>query len=148
MFWMNHILQCMSKLNACDILLATRETNKLIDFFKRSVLVFQHSPSTSCWQLPIPIVHPISNGNGDFCSNPYTIKIIDDSSKIQKIWIQDFLNQLKNVQKVENCRFFQHATFYFWNWMLQFLHLPKNHFCLIRSWTGKFMVDKLQFLWR
>ena len=58
--------------------------------------------------------------------------------------MQDFLNQLKNVQKVENCRFNQHVTFHFWNWNLLFLHLPKNHFCLIRSWTGKFMVDKIQ----
>ena len=26
-------------------------------------------------------------------------------------------------------------------------HLPKTYFCLIRSWTGKFMVHKLRFLW-
>jgi hypothetical protein len=63
------------------------------------------------------------------------------------------LNQLKNVQKIENCRFNQHVTFHFWNWNLQFLHLPKNHVCLIRSWTGKSMVDKIQIfciyhIWR
>ena len=67
-------------------------------------------------------------------------------NQIYKNRLQDFLNQFKNVQKVENCRFYQHVTFYFWNWNLQFLHLPKNHFCLIMSWTGKFMVNKIQIL--
>ena len=36
-------------------------------------------------------------------------------------------------------------AFCYWN--LQLLHLPKTYFCLIRSWTGKFMVHKIRFLW-
>ena len=59
-----------------------------------------------------------------FCN--FYVNIYEYLIQIQKIWIQDFLNQLKNVQKVENCSFYQHVTFYFWNWNLQFLHLPKK----------------------
>ena len=43
---------------------------------------------------------------------------------------------------------FSHVTFHFWNWNPQFLHLPKTPLLLFRSWTGKFKVDKVQFLCR
>ena len=46
-----------------------------------------------------------------------------------KNWYQDLLNQLK---KMLSCRFYQHVTFCFWIWNLQFLNLPKTTF----AWSG------------
>ena len=114
------------------------------DKYSKNGLTFGCLREKKGWNFDLEIIFSSKNRILEFLYKHIWIF----KTRFKKIWCQDFLNQLKNVQKVEKCRFFQHATFYFWNWKLQFLHLPKNHFCLIRSWTGKFMVDKLQFLWR
>ena len=70
---------------------------------------------------------------------------------VLKNWLQNYQNQLKNLQKIQKWRIFWYETFYFWNWNLQFQHLLKNPLLLGRSssrWIkSNFYINKVS-IWR
>ena len=74
----------------------------------------------------IPNTTTLANWKNNFLFFIYKYIGLFNLNQFKKIWFQGYLNQLRNLQKVENCRIFSHMIFYFWNWNPQFCICQKT----------------------